>query len=103
MDGRSTREVQYTDYFSFFFSNPFRSAGGGTQPVDQMASVFFRYVMPESHSEFYGEYGFDDNRFDFEDLWVSPEHSRAYMFGFHKIHPINSKKNILIYCGDNPH
>ena len=95
--------VRYSDYVSFFFSNPFRSAGGGTQPVDQMASVFFRYVMPESHSEIYGEYGFDDNRFDFEDLWVSPEHSRAYIFGFHKIHPINSKKEYIDLTAEITH
>ncbi len=96
-------EVNYTDYFALFFSNPFRSAGGGTQPVDQMASVFFRYVMPESHSEVYGEYGFDDNRYDFEDLWVSPEHSRAYMFGFHKIHPIKTKKEYIDFTAEITH
>ena len=95
--------VRYFDYFSLFFANPFRSAGGGTQPLDQMASVFFRYVMPESNSEFYGEYGFDDNRFDFEDFWVSPEHSRAYMFGFHKIHPINSKKEYIDLTAEITH
>ena len=94
-DGSQPEEVNYTDYFALFFSSPFRSVGGGTQPVDQMASIFFRYVMPESHSEVYGEYGFDDNRFDLEDFWVSPEHSRAYMFGFHKIHPIKTKNEYL--------
>jgi hypothetical protein len=96
-------EVNYTDYFTLFFSNPFRSAGGGTQSVDQMASVFFRYVMPESHSEVYGEYGFDDNRFDLEDLLVSPEHSRAYMFGFHKIHPIKTKNEYLEFTAEVTH
>ena len=75
-----------------FYSNPFRGAGGGTQAnIDQMASMFFRYVMPESHAEVYGEYGFDDNRYDLEDMLVSPEHSRAYLIGFHKIHPLKEK------------
>jgi hypothetical protein len=95
--------TRYFDYFSIFFSNPLRSGGGGTQPVDQMASVFFRYVMPESHSEVYGEYGFDDNRYDFQDFWVSPEHSRAYMFGFHKIHPIKSKKEYIEFTAEVTH
>lgn len=95
--------VNYSDYLTLFFSNPFRSAGGGTQPVDQMASVFFRYVMPESHSEVYGEYGFDDNRFDLEDLLVSPEHSRAYMFGFHKIHPIKTKNEYIELTAEITH
>jgi len=100
---RQPEQVNYTDYFALFFSNPFRSFGGGTQPVNQMASVFFRYVMPESHSEVYGEYGFDDNRFDLEDLLVSPEHSRAYMFGFHKIHPIQTKKEYIEFTAEVTH
>ena len=102
-DGSQPEEVNYTDYFALFFSSPFRSVGGGTQLVDQMASIFFRYVMPESHSEVYGEYGFDDNRFDLEDFWVSPEHSRAYMFGFHKIHPIKTKNEYLEFTAEITH
>lgn len=83
---------RYFDYLSMFFSNPFRSAGAGTEfKLDQMGSIFVRYVMPESNSEIYAEYSLDDNRFDFEDLWVSPEHSRAYILGFHKIKPLKTK------------
>ncbi len=63
--------------------------------VDQMASMFFRYVMPESHVEVYGEYGFDDNRYDLEDMLVSPEHSRAYLIGFTKIQPLEGKEDFL--------
>ena len=86
-------EVGYSDYISLFFSNPFRGSGGGTQVgVDQMASAFVRYVMPESHSEVYGEYGFDDNRYDLEDLIVSPDHSRAYTIGFRKLTPVADRE-----------
>ena len=80
----------YGDYISLFFYNPFRGSGGGTEVgVDQMASGFVRYVMPESHVEFYGEYAFDDNRYDLEDMLVSPEHSRGYLWGVRKLQPIN--------------
>ena len=96
-------EVKYFDYLGLFFSNPFRAFGGGTQPVDQMATVFFRYVMPESHAEVYGEYGFDDNRFDLQDFWVSPEHSRAYLIGFSKIHSIQSKNKFLEFTSEITH
>ncbi len=83
----------YSDYVALFFSNPFRGGGGGTQVgVNQMASAFVRYVMPESHAEFYGEYGFDDNRYDLEDLIVSPDHSRGYMWGVRKLQPVNGMK-----------
>jgi hypothetical protein len=82
-------DANFVDYISLFFSNPFRGSGGGTQVgVDQMASAFIRYVLPESHAEFYGEYAFDDNRYDLEDLLVSPDHSRAYTWGFRKLTPI---------------
>jgi hypothetical protein len=83
----------YSDYIALFFSNPFRGGGGGTQVgVNQMAGAFVRYVMPESHVEFYGEYGFDDNRYDLEDLIVSPDHSRGYMWGVRKLQPVNGTK-----------
>ncbi len=83
----------YSDFIALFFSNPFRGGGGGTQVgVNQMASAFVRYVMPESHMEFYGEYGFDDNRYDLEDLIVSPDHSRGYMWGVRKLQPVNGTK-----------
>ena len=83
----------YSDYIALFFSNPFRGGGGGTQVgVNQMAGAFVRYVMPESHMEFYGEYGFDDNRYDLEDLIVSPDHSRGYMWGVRKLQPVNGTK-----------
>jgi hypothetical protein len=83
----------YTDYVALFFTNPFRGGGGGTQVgVNQMASAFMRYVMPESHVEIYGEYGFDDNRYDLEDMLVSPEHSRGYLWGVRKLQPVNGFK-----------
>ena len=59
--------------------------------LDEKSSIFARYVMPKSNSEIYAEYSLDDNRFDFEDLWVSPEHSRAYILGFHKIQPLKTR------------
>ncbi len=90
------KNVRYVDYISMFYSNIFRRSGGGTEfNLEQMASVFFRFVMPESHAEVYGEYAFDDNRFDIEDFWVSPEHSRAYTIGFHKIHPLKLRSEYL--------
>lgn len=90
----SVQNPNYGDYIAMFFSNPFRGSGGGTEVgVDQMASGFVRYVMPESHVEFYGEYGFDDNRYDLEDLLVSPEHSRGYMWGVRKLQPIKGFKD----------
>jgi hypothetical protein len=60
-----------------------------------MASLFARYVMPESHAEIWVEYALDDARADFEDFFVSPAHSRAYQVGFRKLHEINGQKEYL--------
>jgi hypothetical protein len=90
---RAVQSANYGDYIGLFFSNPFRGGGGGTEvDVDQMASAFVRYVLPESHAEFYGEYGFDDNRYDLEDMLVGPEHSRGYLIGVRKLQPVNGMK-----------
>lgn len=90
----AVQNASYLDYLKLFFTNPFRGVGGGTQVgLDQMASAFVRYVLPESHAEFYGEYGFDDNRYDLEDMLVSPEHSRGYMFGVRKLQPVDGWKH----------
>ena len=62
---------------------------------DQMASLFARYVMPESHAEIWVEYALDDARADLEDFLVSPAHSRAYQVGFRKLHEINGQKEYL--------
>lgn len=95
-EGPVSSDASNWDYIALFYSNPFRGSGGGTQAaIDQMAGLFFRYVMPESHAEVYGEYGFDDNRYDLEDMLVSPEHSRAYLLGFTKLQPLNGERDYL--------
>lgn len=60
---------------------------------DQLASIFFRWVMKESKFEFYGESGWNDHSSTIWDLFDSPEHSRAYLFGFNKIFMLNKAKN----------
>ncbi|WP_281637701.1 capsule assembly Wzi family protein [Flavobacterium marginilacus] len=60
---------------------------------DQVASLFFRWAMKESKFEFYGESGWNDNSQDLTDLFESPEHSRAYLFGFNKLFMLNKEKN----------
>jgi len=52
---------------------------------DQYFSVFGKWVMPESKSEIYIEYGRNDHAFNTRDYIVEPEHSRAYIAGFRKL------------------
>ena len=77
--------------------NPFGQGAYAFQtgPMDQMAAIFFRYVMPESHVEIWGEFGRDDAAADLEDLLTSPGHSRGYQWGFRKLIPIIGQSEYL--------
>ena len=52
---------------------------------DQLASFFFRWMLPKAGMEFYVEYGFNDYGANARDYLMSPSHSAAYTFGFKKI------------------
>jgi hypothetical protein len=53
--------------------------------VNQLASVYFRWVLPRSGFEFNGEYGREDANWDLRDLLLEPDHSGAYMLGLRKV------------------
>lgn len=48
----------------------------------QFSSGFFRWMSPEGHFEFYGEYGTRDNDRKLSDFMITPESGRAFTFGF---------------------
>jgi hypothetical protein len=84
----------FSDYMPIFA--PFQknmTNGEDAKKRDQLASLFFRWVMKEAKFEFYGESGWNDHSEDLTDLFQSPEHSRAYLFGFSKIFMLNKTKN----------
>lgn len=64
-----------------------------TIPSDQIASVYLRWLMPKSHSEFYLEFGRTDHSWDFTDFALEPDHFRAYIAGFRKLIPLKNKLN----------
>lgn len=64
------------------FVSPANPTGDDTR--DQMASLFARWVMPESGFEVYAEWARGDHGRDLRDLLVEPEHASAYLTGFQK-------------------
>ncbi len=56
---------------------------------DQLTSVYSRWVFAKAKAELYFEYGVNDNAFNLRDFVMSPEHARAYIFGFRKLFPLN--------------
>jgi len=84
----------FSDYMPIF--TPFQKKnlnGEDAKNRDQLASLFFRWVMKESKFEFYGERGYNDHSVDLTNFFQSPEHSRAYLFGFSKLFTLNKSKN----------
>lgn len=54
---------------------------------NQLASAFFRWVLPRRGVEVYGEYGREDYNQNLRDLLEEPDHigGYSYMFGFRKV------------------
>jgi hypothetical protein len=62
--------------------------------TDQLASFFFRWLLPKSGLEVYGEWGYNDYKQNIRDYVMDASHSAAYMVGFQKLFK-TSKYDIL--------
>lgn len=60
---------------------------------DHMLSIFARWVWEEAKSEIYTEFGRNDASWNLRDLIMSPQHSRAYVFGITKMLPLEWKES----------
>ncbi|WP_090980751.1 capsule assembly Wzi family protein [Pedobacter suwonensis] len=85
----------FGDYFPLFSPVEKASVINGennedNRKRDQYASVFARWVMPESHAEVYLQYGRNDHPYNLRDALQEPEHSRAYIAGFRKLIPLKA-------------
>jgi hypothetical protein len=55
---------------------------GRSDPDNQIASAFARWIFPSSRFEVYGEFAREDHNIDFRDLMLQPDHNSAYLLGF---------------------
>lgn len=53
--------------------------------ANQIASAFFRWVLPRSGFEVYGELATEDHRHNLRDFVVEPDHDSAYTLGFRRL------------------
>jgi hypothetical protein len=58
---------------------------GDDRHDNQLASVFFRWSLPRSGAEVYGEYGREDHNWDNRDFWEQLDHSAAYTIGVQRV------------------
>ncbi|MDI9356823.1 MAG: capsule assembly Wzi family protein [Chitinophagaceae bacterium] len=98
-DSTTRRFHNFSNYFPLF-DVIFRTTDGTSENDndkirDQRLSFFIRWVWKKAKMEFYYEYGRNDASADLRDFLQTPEHARAYIFGFSKVFPIYGKRYSL--------
>jgi hypothetical protein len=63
--------------------------------TDQLASFFFRWLLPKSGLEVYGEWGYNDYKQNIRDYVMDATHSAAYIVGIQKLYA-TSKYKLLV-------
>lgn len=63
---------------------------------DQLINLFARYVFQQYHTEIYGEFGWNDHKYNARDLTLNPDHAAAYLVGLRKIFTIDSAKRFTL-------
>lgn len=81
----------------------FKSKTGGNNGLDedaknrdQLINFFARYFFKEYHLEVYGEFGWNDHKYNLRDLASNPDHSAAYNIGLRKVIPSRGNKFFTI-------
>lgn len=79
--------------------------GGGTgdpdaTPVNSLASVFARLLVPRAGAEVFLEYARNDRAHDLRDVLVQPDHNSAYVVGFQRAWALDSASRIVAVRGE---
>lgn len=89
----------FSGYFPFFTPYSKNATSGNDSgigdpfPRDQYTSFYARWLFQKAQAEIYFEYSLNDNSYNLTDFIQSPEHSRAYIFGFRKMVALNAHKD----------
>jgi hypothetical protein len=87
---------RYFPVFTAVFKN---SAGGLKEDArdrDQLINVFGRFVFPNNALEVYGEYGWNDHKYNLRDLTLNPDGAAAYIVGLRKVVQLEKQKHLTI-------
>ncbi|MDN3547628.1 capsule assembly Wzi family protein [Mucilaginibacter aquaedulcis] len=92
----------FSGYIPFFV--PYQKVNtndGDPFPRDQYTSLYARWLFTKAQAEVYFEYGLNDNSYNIRDFIGSPDHARAYIFGFRKMLPFNgSNDQHILFSGE---
>lgn len=88
-----------SDYLPYFVPYQKSSVGDGGDriPRDQLTSIYARWLFVKAQAEIYFEYGLNDNSYDLRQFINRPDMSRAYLFGFRKMIPLNDKAKHILF------
>ena len=75
------------------FRNQYRD---DDKPIDQLLSIYSKFLFPKNNAEIYFEYGLNDGSSNLRELLTDLSHSSASILGIRKIHQINFKNFITI-------
>ncbi len=80
---------KYNRYFRVFSpiskKENYSNEGEAAYAEDQQLSFFARWILPADHAEVYGEFGRGDHNYDLRDMYLQPDHERAYLIGLKKL------------------
>jgi len=88
------------DYLPIFSS--IKRVSAPDNPInkqDQRSSVFMRWIWTQEHAEIYFEFGHNNYTGDLMQALLSPDQSRAYIWGLRKLLPFNKSRNENIMIG----
>jgi hypothetical protein len=81
----------FGDYFRITYIEPLGAATSNSERSvlnrNQLISFTVRYLLPQSHAEFYAEWAKDDHWWDWEDFLTRPLATSAWLGGVRKIYP----------------
>jgi hypothetical protein len=75
------------------FRNQYRD---DNSPIDQLLTVYSKFIFPKNYAEIYFEYGLNDGSSNLRELLTDLSHSSASILGIRKIQQINSKNYLII-------
>ena len=84
---------KWGDYIPLFTPYQKKNTNNGDPfDRDQLTTIYSRWLMQKAKAELYFEYGVNDNAYNLRDFTMSPEHARAYTFGFRKLLPLERRE-----------
>jgi Capsule assembly protein Wzi len=93
-----SRQGNFIQTYIPVLTSVFKNKAGGNNGLDedarnrdQLLNIFARYLFKEYHLEVYGEFGWNDHKYNMRDLASNPDHAAAYNIGLRKVIPIKPK------------